>query len=159
VALLRLRRGSRGGAASDDAGRLARDAFSYIHIPLVAGIIVAAVGDEIVIAHPGDALGAAELATVAGGPAIYLLGHVALRLRVAGSLSGRRLAAALACVAVGAAGARLPALAVAALVTGVLIALIVAEALVARHRRRRGEATPLEAFEARLAAEAGTVPS
>ena len=119
---------------------------------------MAAVGDEIVIAHPGDALSAAELATVAGGPAIYLLGHVALRLRVAGSLSGRRLAAALACVAVGAAGARLPALAVAALVTCVLIALIVAEALAARRRRRLGEPTPLEAFEARLAAEAGTLP-
>ena len=53
-----------------------------------------AVGDELVIAHPGEELSAAGLACVAGGPAIYLLGHVALRLRMAGSISrsawGRR---------------------------------------------------------------------
>ena len=37
-------------------GRLARDAYTYLHLPIVAGIIVTAVGDEIVIAHPGGAL-------------------------------------------------------------------------------------------------------
>lgn len=145
-------------AESDDPGRLARDAFSYIHIPLIAGIIVAAVGDEIVIAHPGDALTGPELAAVAGGPAIYLLGHVALRLRMAGSLSRKRLAAAVACVAVAGAGAALPALAVAALVTAVLVALIAAEAVAGRRLRARGEPTPLEALEASPAPEAPTMP-
>ena len=144
--------------AADDAGRLARDAFSYIHIPMVAGIIVAAVGDELVIAHPGEELSAAGLACVAGGPAIYLLGHVALRLRMAGSISRKRLAAAGACVVVGVAAAPLPGLAVSAMVAGVLVALIAAEAHSGRRSRMRGEASPLEAFEASLAREAGAPP-
>ena len=46
---------------ADDRGRLARDAYTYLHLPIVAGIIVAAVGDEIVIAHPGATLHAPEL--------------------------------------------------------------------------------------------------
>src|SRR5262245_2917220 len=88
--------------AADDSGRLARDAYTYLHIPMIAGIIVTAVGDEIVIAHPGEQLSGAELATVAGGPALYLLGHVGLRLRMAHALSGKRLAAAAALCAAGA---------------------------------------------------------
>jgi low temperature requirement protein LtrA len=144
--------------AAEDAGRLARDAFSYLHIPLVAGIIVAAVGDELVIAHPGEGLSAAELACVAGGPAIYLLGHVALRLRMAGSVSRTRLAAAAACVVVGVAAAPLPGLAVAAMVTGVMVVLIASEALSAHRSRLRGEAGPLEALEASLDAEAEAPP-
>ena len=39
---------------SDERGRLARDAYTYLHIPIIAGIIVVAVADEIVIAHPGS---------------------------------------------------------------------------------------------------------
>ena len=62
------------------------------------GIIVSAVGDEIVIAHPTDMLPTAELVAVVAGPAIYLLGHVLFRLRMAGSVSGKRLAGAIACV-------------------------------------------------------------
>ena len=68
---------------------------------MIAGIIVTAVGDELVIAHPGEQLSGPELATVAGGPALYLLGHVGFRLRMARSLSGKRLTAALACCAAG----------------------------------------------------------
>jgi low temperature requirement protein LtrA len=129
---------------AEDRGRLARDAFTYIHIPIIAGIIVSAVGDELVIAHPGAGLSAAELAAVACGPALYLLGHVAFRLRLAGSLSGKRLAAALAILAVGALGAVMTALATAALVLVVLVALIVSEGLAGRRRRLRGEPGLLE---------------
>jgi low temperature requirement protein LtrA len=80
-------------AAEDERGRLGRDAFTYLHIPIVAGIIVSAVALEVVIAHPDTTLKAAELLTLAAGPALYLVGHLAFRLRMEGSLSTRRLAA------------------------------------------------------------------
>ncbi len=60
-------------ARAADPGRTARIAYSYIHIAIVAGIIVSAVGDEIVLVHPGHA-DAAAIATVIGGPALFLFG-------------------------------------------------------------------------------------
>jgi low temperature requirement protein LtrA len=136
--------------AAEDPGRLARDAYTYAHIPIVAGIIVTAVGDEIVIAHPGARLGAAELVALAAGPALYLAGHLLFRRLMAGSISRRRLAAALAVVACGALGAWLPALATASLITAVLVAVIVSDQVSAARRRAHGEPTPLEAFEASI---------
>jgi low temperature requirement protein LtrA len=107
-----------------------------------------------VIAHPTEELPGAELAAVVGGPALYLLAHVALRLRMAGTISLRRLAGALGCLSIGAVGMFAPSLAVAALLLGVLVAVIVADDVAAARRRRRGEPSPLE----RVAA-AGQGPS
>jgi low temperature requirement protein LtrA len=129
---------------SDDRGRLARDAYTYLHIPLVAGIIVMAVADELVIAHPTERLSARELAVMAAGPALYLLGHVAFRLRMTGTLSRRRLVATVAVGAVGAVGAVLPALATASLILAVLVALILWELVAGLRRQARGEPSPLE---------------
>lgn len=131
-----------------DRARLARDAYTYLHIPMIAGVIVAAVAAERVIAHPGEGLSAAELATVAGGPALYLLGLVGFRLRMAASLSGKRLGAALAIGAAGAIGAALPALATAGLVLAILVGLITWEQVAAFRSRSRGEPTPMERLEA-----------
>jgi len=130
-----------------DRTRLARDGYTYLHAVLVAGVIVSAVGDELVIAHPLEELPAEELAVVVAGPAIYLLGHALFRLRLAGSVSWKRLAGAVACIAVAALGPVLPALAVAALLTAVLIAVIVAERVAALRRRARGEPSPLERLQ------------
>ncbi len=44
--------------AGDEVGQLGRDAYTYLHVPIVAGIVLAAVGDELVIAHPGHHAGA-----------------------------------------------------------------------------------------------------
>jgi low temperature requirement protein LtrA len=132
---------------ADDRGRLARDAYTYLHIPIVAGVIVAAVADELVIAHPREHLSAAELAAVAAGPGLYLLGHVAFRLRMAGTLSVKRLCAAGAVGIAGALGAWLPALETAALVLAVLVVLIVAELYSGKQRRVRGLPSPLEQVE------------
>ena len=66
---------------------------------IVAGIVLAAVGDELVIAHPTEVLAAPEIAVVVSGPAVYLLGHTLFRLRMARSLSVRCLLGALACLA------------------------------------------------------------
>ena len=115
---------------------------------LVAGVIVSAVGDELVIAHPGDRLAGREIAAVVAGPAIYLLGHALFRLRMAGSVSWKRLAGALACVAVGGLATVVPGLVVAALLVAVLVAVIAAERLAAVRRARRGEPSPLERLQA-----------
>ncbi|HYE45628.1 MAG TPA: low temperature requirement protein A [Caulobacter sp.] len=67
---------------SDDPGRMARLAYTYIHLLPVAGIIVTAVGDEWVLAHPhGDAELKTVLAAV-GGPALYLAGVALFKLAV-----------------------------------------------------------------------------
>jgi low temperature requirement protein LtrA len=128
--------------------KLARDGYTYLHVVMVAGVIVAAVGNELVIAHPTDRLPMSEVTVVSAGPAIYLLGHVLFRLRMAGSLSRKRLAGAVGCLAVGAVFGWAPALVVAALVVGVLGAVIGAELVAAARRAARGEASPLERLEA-----------
>ena len=58
---------------SADPGSQARLAYTYMHAPIVAGIIVCAVADELVLAHPAHAT-AAGVAAIIGGPALYLLG-------------------------------------------------------------------------------------
>jgi low temperature requirement protein LtrA len=113
---------------------LARDAYTYLHVLIVAGILLSAVGNELVIAHPTDELTDAQLAAVVCGPALYLLAHVALRLRITRKISGRRLAGAIACLAVGAIGTSAPALVVAGMLVGVLVAVIAADHVAAIRR-------------------------
>jgi low temperature requirement protein LtrA len=134
-------------AMAENRTVVARDAYTYLHVVIVAGILLSAVGDELVIAHPTEELPDAELLVVVCGPALYLLAHVLLRLRMAGSVAGRRLAGALACLAVGAIGTFAPALVVAALLLGVLVAVIVGDQVAGVHRRQRGEPSPLERLE------------
>jgi low temperature requirement protein LtrA len=133
---------------AEESTRLARDGYTYLHVVLVAGIIVSAVGDEIVIAHPLDRLPAPELVALAAGPAIYLLGHALFRLRMAGSISWRRLTGAIACALAGLVGLIAPALVIAALLVAVLAAVIASERIAGRRRGRRGEPSPLERLEA-----------
>lgn len=59
-------------AHSADPGRQARADYSYVHVFIVAAIIVCAAGDELALAHPDHADGAG-VAVMAGGPALYLL--------------------------------------------------------------------------------------
>jgi low temperature requirement protein LtrA len=134
-------------AIAENRTVLARDAYTYLHVVIVAGILLSAVGDELVIAHPTDELPDAELAVVVSGPALYLLAHVALRLRMTGTIGGRRLVGALACLAIGAIGSFAPALVVAALLLAVLVAVIVGDYVAAARRRARGLPSPLERLE------------
>lgn len=57
-----------------DRGRVARNAYTYLHIPIVAGIVLCAVADELVLAHPDHASNAGMVA-ILGGPLLYLLGN------------------------------------------------------------------------------------
>ncbi len=92
-------------ALAERRTQMARDAYTYLHVVLVAGVLVAAVGDELVIAHPDEVLHGAELIAVCAGPAIYLLAQTLFRLRMAGTVSRKRLSGAVACVAAAAVGA------------------------------------------------------
>ena len=90
--LRRADRRSAGWSWPPTARRWRATRYTYLHVVMVAGMIVSAVGDELVIAHPTEELHGAEVAAVVAGPAIYLLAHVLFRLRLAGTLSAKRLA-------------------------------------------------------------------
>ncbi|HEY4342798.1 MAG TPA: low temperature requirement protein A [Parvibaculum sp.] len=79
-------RGSRKIAASADPGRLARLAYTYFHGLIVAGIIVAAVADERVLAHPEGHLDFSVIAVILGGPALYLVGNTLFKWAIAGRM-------------------------------------------------------------------------
>jgi low temperature requirement protein LtrA len=69
-------RGSHRISHSDDPGRMARAVYTYFHMPIIAGIVVCAVADEITIAHPGGHTSLADAFVLLGGPALYLFGNV-----------------------------------------------------------------------------------
>jgi len=71
-------------ARSSDPGRLARIAYTYIHLLLVAGIILVAVGDELVLAHPGGHTEIKAAIAIIAGPALYLLGNLFFKEVTAG---------------------------------------------------------------------------
>ena len=61
-------------------GRMAVVAYTYLHLPIVAGIIVVAVGDELALAHPEGHSDTATVLTVVGGPAVFLLGTLLFKV-------------------------------------------------------------------------------
>ena len=109
---------------SENRTVLARDAYTYLHVVFVAGIILSAVGDELVIVHPMEFLPPSEVATVAAGPAVYLFAYTLFGYRLTGVVYKTKLLGALACVAVGFVGLLVPALVLAGLLIVVLVAVI-----------------------------------
>ena len=136
---------------------LARDAYSYIHLPMVAGIILVALGLKKTLGHTGDPLHGMPAFALCGGLAIYFLGHVALRLRQAGTLSRRRLAVAVILLALVPLANHIPALATLAIMNAIVWPLIAIETRsygAGRYDVRHG-ASPAEAAAHRLSADAG----
>jgi low temperature requirement protein LtrA len=123
---------------ADSRTTLARDAYTYLHVVFVAGIILSAVGDELVIAHPIEILPPYEVAAVAAGPAIYLLAHALFGHRLTGTWYRSKIFGTLACVAAGFAGLFVPALALAGALIVVLVAVIAAGYLVAPQSGEQG---------------------
>jgi low temperature requirement protein LtrA len=66
-------------ATSDDPGRLGSTAYHLIHPVMVAGVIVAAAGDEKILTSPASAATVASAAMILGGPALFLAGHAAFK--------------------------------------------------------------------------------
>ena len=94
VAIANVRRLVR-AAPGREQNAMARDIYSYLHLFLIVGIELAALGIHEALAHPKDHLHTVPAFALLGGVAIYFLGHVFIRLRGAGTLSRRRLAVAL----------------------------------------------------------------
>jgi len=80
--------------ANDDPGRLARDAYTYFHLPIVAGIIATAVASHLLIAAPHEAPEGVGVAMILGGPALYLLGESLFCWRMTGETNAKRVAVA-----------------------------------------------------------------
>ena len=125
VAGRRLERADEGRERNE----IARDSYSYLHLPMVAGIALIAVGLKRTLLAVDDPLKLVPALALLGGAAMYLLAHVAFRLRNMGSLSGRRLVCAIVLLWLVPAGATLPALATLGILAAVLVALITYETL------------------------------
>ncbi len=110
-------------AEAEDTGVLARDAYSYLHLPIVAGIIMVAVGDDLLIAAPNDVPSLAGIVMMVGGPALYLAGESLFRLRMIGSVNPKRVSALTALALLGMLASVVSALAVSGLVAVLLSAL------------------------------------
>src|SRR5438105_8538168 len=114
---------------------LARDLYSYLHLPMVGGIVLFAFGLKTALADVGGSLGTVPALGLVGGIALYLLAHVALRLRIGGGLGRGRPIAAVALFGLLPATREVPALAALGIVAAVCASLIAYEAL--RHREER----------------------
>ena len=121
---------------------LARDVYSYLHMPMVAGIVLFALGLKKTLADVGDPLETVPAVALCGGLALYLLAHVVLRFRTSGlfgrrSIGHGRPAAVVALLILFPLALELPALATLAAVTAVGVALIAYEVL--RYRGPRAQ--------------------
>jgi low temperature requirement protein LtrA len=116
---------------------LARDSYSYLHLPMVAGIVLFALALKKTLAHVEDPLGTIPAVGLCGGLALYLAAHVAFRLRNVGTLNLPRLIAAVALLALLPAAVELPSLAALALASTVCFVLIAYEAIRFREARAR----------------------
>ena len=134
VMLAAARRLSR--AKGEERARLARDSYSYLHLPMVAGIIFVALGVKQTLAHVGDPLGIIPAAALCGGVALYLLGHNAFRLRDVGSVSVPRLVVTVLCCALVFLAVTVPALVTLAMLAVLLCALAAFETMRSREFRR-----------------------
>jgi low temperature requirement protein LtrA len=108
---------------------MARDSYSYLHFPMVAGIILFAVGVKKTLADVGGELELVPAVTLCGGVALYLFAHILFRLRNVRSLNRQRLVVGLLLVALLPAAVEIPALATLALVAALCVGLIAYEAI------------------------------
>jgi low temperature requirement protein LtrA len=120
----------------DERARLARDAYPYLHLPMVAGIIFVALGVKQTLAHVGEPLGTVPSVALCGGVALYLLGHNAFRLREVGSVSVPRLVVTVLCCALIPLGVSVPSLITLAILAGLLCAMAAFETARSREFRR-----------------------
>jgi low temperature requirement protein LtrA len=135
VALVTAQRLSR-AAEGPTRNALARDSYSYLHFPMVAGIVLGALGLEETLAHVDEPLDVQHAFALLGGTAIYLLAHVALRLRNARTVNVQRLALALVLFALIPVALEIPALATLAGVCVLLWAMIAYETAIYDDDRR-----------------------
>ena len=102
---------------------LARDVFTYFHLPMVAGIVLFAFAMRAALVHVGSDLNTVQAFGLCCGPALYLSAYVGIRFRVSRTLGRGRLVAAVVCASLLPAAVAVPALAALGLVAAVFVAL------------------------------------
>jgi low temperature requirement protein LtrA len=117
------------------AHRLALHAYSYLHLPMVAGIVLFALGLKTTVGDVDEPLDTVPAVALCGGAALYLLGHVAFLRRTTGRVFRRRTIGAIVLLALIPFAVVIPALAAVAVV-GAVCALVVAYEVL-RHREHR----------------------
>jgi low temperature requirement protein LtrA len=111
-------------SSSEDPGRVARSAYTYFHLPMIAGIIAVASSDELTVAHPGDHGTLASVALTLGGTSLFLAGHALFKWAVFGVLSWSRLVAIAALIALIPVGFKVPALALSCIAGLIVVGLV-----------------------------------
>jgi low temperature requirement protein LtrA len=122
-------------ATGVEQARLARDAYSYLHLPMVAGIVLFALGLKTTLGHVGDELDTVPAVGLCGGVALYLLAHIAFLFRATRRLFRRRTVGAVVLLALIPVATAIPALAALGLVS-LVCSLIVAYEVI-RYRAHR----------------------
>ena len=115
--------------------RLALHAYSYLHLPMVAGIVLFALGLKTTVGAVGEQLDTVPAVALCGGAALYLLAHIAFLFRTTGRVFRRRTVGAIVLLSLIPVAAAIPALAALALVSAVC-ALVVAYEVI-RYREDR----------------------
>jgi low temperature requirement protein LtrA len=108
---------------------MARDSYSYLHFPMVAGIVLVALGMKKTLADVGAPLELVSATALLGGSALYLLAHVAFRLRNVHTVNWQRSICALVLVVLIPVARDLPALGTIAVLAAVLTTLIAYETI------------------------------
>ncbi len=108
---------------------MARDSYSYIHLLMIAGIVLLALGIKKTLGGVDEPLKTIPAVALCGGAALYLVGHVLFRLRNIGSVAVRRVIAATVCVALIPVAREVDALVTLAAITAVLVTMIAYEAI------------------------------
>jgi low temperature requirement protein LtrA len=126
VILWRLYFEVRLGDAAQDRVDLSRSTYAYTHALMVAGAVIVAVGIALVLADPWETADAAAIATVLGGPAVFLVGNLAFKRALTGRVPVSRVIAIVVLGLFALIGFALPALVLAALAFAVLLLLSLA---------------------------------
>ena len=116
---------------------LARDAYSYLHLPFVAGIVLFALGLKKTLGDVGHHLDTVPAVALCGGLALYFFGHVAIRFRLNRSIGRGRATATLVLAALIPVALAVPALVALTLVAAACTALIAYEVIRFREDRYR----------------------
>jgi low temperature requirement protein LtrA len=127
--------------SSEDPGRLGRSAYTYFHLPMVAGIIAVAAADELTVAHPGETGTLASITLTLGGTALFLVGHALFKWAVFGVLPWSHAVAVAALMALIPVGFAIPTLALSGAAGLIVVGLAVWDTLAYGHMRSPRRAT------------------
>jgi low temperature requirement protein LtrA len=127
--------------STEDPGRLGRSAYTYFHLPMVAGIIAVAAADELTVAHPGEPGTLDSIALTLGGTALFVAGHALFKWAVFGVLSWLHVVAVAALFALIPVGFAIPTLALSGAAALIVVGLAVWETLAFGHMRSPRRAT------------------